>query len=213
MLRLLTAFLTLSLCALAQRSTLNLYPRQAESQPAEVLNALRAELHRVLQPLDTDLAWRGASGSTGQDGRLVIVKFSGACSYDGFNPIRTTASGQLLSLASTAVSNGQVLPFVTIECARLRDRIAPQVIGLRTSERNEALGRAAARVLAHEIYHVLTGNRKHAAEGIAAECLSGKQLLADRFDLDDRSLALMRPTASPEPVAFNDDFDPDSTGR
>ena len=214
MLRLLTACLAVSFCALAQQSALNLHPRNFEQQPEDVRAALRAELQRVLLPLNAGVHWRTAPDPMGQDGRLVVVNFVGSCSFHDYNPVRTTALFGALPLASTAVTNGRVLPFVTIECARIRDRIASEVIGLRAADRDAALGRGVARVLAHEIYHVLTGDRKHTSEGIAAECLSGRQLLAERFDLDDRSLAMMRPAAaSPELVPSEDELDPDFTGR
>lgn len=209
--RLLTAFVALSLSALAQPPALSLYAPKAESQPVEVIDAARSELWKVLEPLEMELNWRTVREPDGEPAVLVVIRFAGSCSFSDYNPTRIVKAAGL-PLASTAISNGRVLPFVTVECSRLRDRIAAQAIGWRPSERNAALGRAVGRVLAHEIYHVLTGDRKHAREGIASSCLSTRDLLAESFYLDNQSLAQMRP-ARPEPLVATDEIDPDATGR
>ena len=210
MLRLLTALAGLSLCASAQPSALSLYLPKAASQPADVVAAAKTELSRVLGRLEMDLNWRTTPETGGEEALLVVVKLAGSCSFTDYNPTRVSNGNAGLPLASTAVSNGRVLPFVTVECSRVRDRIAPQAVGLRSVERNTALGKAIGRVLAHEIYHVLSGDRKHARVGVAASCVSSRELLAERFDLDEQSLAQMRPA---QPVAVAEEFDADVTGR
>jgi hypothetical protein len=210
--RLLTALLGVSVCAFAQTSALSLHLPNAESQPASVIDAAKAEVSRVLGRLSMDLNWRTAPEAGGEEALLVVVRFAGSCSFSTYNPAKAANTAPGLPLASTAVSDGRVLPFVTVECNRVRDRIAPQTIGLRDSERSAALGKAIGRVLAHEIYHVMTGDRKHAREGVAASCVSARQLLADRFDLDDESIAQMRPPR-PEPVIADDELDTGASGR
>jgi hypothetical protein len=61
-----------------------------------------------------------------------------------------------------------------------------------TPERREfCYVRAVSRVLAHELYHILTEELHHGSEGIAQATFTSKELLADsfRFDADEvRSL-------------------------
>ena len=210
--RLLTAVLGVSVCAFAQPSALSLHLPNGESQPAGVINAAKIEVSRVLGRLSMDLNWRNAPEAGGEEAMLVVVRFAGSCSFAGYNPTKPANAAPGLSLASTAVSNGRVLPFVTVECHRVRDRIAPQTVGLRDAERTAALGKAIGRVLAHEIYHVMSGDRKHAREGVAASCVSARQLLAARFDLDDESIAQMRPPR-PEPIVIDDELETGASGR
>lgn len=210
--RLLTALVGLSLCAFAQPSALSIYLPNATSQPADVVQSAQAELSRVLERLEMQINWRNMPEEGGEAALLVVARFAGSCSFADYNPAKAINANAGLPLASTAVTDGKVLPFVTLECNRVRDRIAPLAVGWKAGERNAALGRAVGRVLAHEIYHVLTGDLKHAREGVAASCVSARELLADRFDLDEQSIAQMRPPR-PEPIVVADGFETEATGR
>ncbi len=53
-------------------------------------------------------------------------------------------------------------------------------------------GRAIARVLAHELYHVLAGTVSHSRQGVAQRALSGSQLVSDQLELNPEELDLMR---------------------
>jgi hypothetical protein len=209
--RLLAAFLVFGLCASAQESSLIVYLHKSAQTPGSVLRAMEIETERLLRPLDTPLQWRDANSPQDDSGRLTVVKFSGSCSFADYNPGRPSQSKHSDPFASTHITDGRILPFVTIDCHKIRERIGPFVIGHKSADRDAALGRAMGRVLAHEMYHVLSGERKHAESGVAATCVSARDLLAERFDLDSWSLAQMRP-ARPE-LAILDDLEADSGGR
>jgi hypothetical protein len=49
-----------------------------------------------------------------------------------------------------------------------------------------------ARVLAHELYHVLAGTESHSRRGLTQRALSGAELAADQLELDPNELNLMR---------------------
>ena len=55
------------------------------------------------------------------------------------------------------------------------------------------VGRALARVAAHEIYHIVAQTAEHQDKGIAKASFSTNDLTAARFDLDTWALTLMRP--------------------
>ena len=59
--------------------------------------------------------------------------------------------------------------------------------------RQAALGRALARVIAHEIYHIVGETTDHQYSGVAKASFSVRDLLTARFDFDMASLARMRP--------------------
>jgi hypothetical protein len=73
-----------------------------------------------------------------------------------------------------------------------------------TPRRGIELARAMARVLAHEIVHVLAPERGHAAEGLMSEQLKRGDLVSSAVSLDDHSARLakteLRRWMSPEPT-------------
>ena len=56
-------------------------------------------------------------------------------------------------------------------------------------------GRAMARVVAHELYHVLMRTTEHARAGVARSCFSTSDLLTERFEFEGATLARLRHTA------------------
>jgi hypothetical protein len=48
------------------------------------------------------------------------------------------------------------------------------------------------RVLAHELYHTLTGDKHHGAKGIARAGLTPEELLADNFRFDVAQVRRLR---------------------
>lgn len=203
MLRLLTASVGLCLCAYAQESALAVYLNAPGNLSPSILQSMQGETQRLLKSLDTPLLWRETATPQEDSGRLVVVRFIGSCFFEDYNASRPVTPVKGQPLASTAIANGRVLPFVSVQCSRVRDLIAPSVIGMRSSDRDVALGKAIGRVMAHEIYHVLSGDRKHSETGVAAECMSMRDLLAPRFELDTISLAQMK-QVRPEPVVADE---------
>jgi len=57
------------------------------------------------------------------------------------------------------------------------------------SKREYLYGRAMGRLLAHELFHVLTNTREHDHAGIGKPSCSAKDVLADRFEFAFPTLA------------------------
>jgi len=77
------------------------------------------------------------------------------------------------AMGVTAVLEGRVLPFVTADIERVQGALR------RSHSRtcvDARLGRALGRVLAQELYDVLSGSLKHDREGVAKASLSGDEL-------------------------------------
>ena len=49
-----------------------------------------------------------------------------------------------------------------------------------------------ARVVAHELYHVLMRTTEHARAGVARSCFSTSDLLTERFEFEGATLARLR---------------------
>jgi hypothetical protein len=75
---------------------------------------------------------------------------------------------------------GKVLPIADLRCDALRKLIDRDLQAAPAAGRDQLLGRALGRVLAHELYHVLLRTRAHAREGLARPAQSSADLLAPR---------------------------------
>jgi hypothetical protein len=60
------------------------------------------------------------------------------------------------------------------------------------AQREYTYGRAIARLLAHEIYHIVAQTREHTRAGIAKEHFSANDLLAEHFEFEPSTSAAMR---------------------
>ena len=167
--------------AVSPDSELVVYLRGA-AQPAEPIRYMKAELEAIMHRAGFEVSWRSANQPI--DAPFVaVVAFSGSCAPGPAAPFREETS-----LATTSVTDGRVLPFSKIDCFALTRAVGPVGNGL--------YGQAMARVLAHELYHVLVQTTHHSRTGIAKQCFSNTDLLAERFDFEEDirvQLRSMRP--------------------
>jgi hypothetical protein len=204
-LRALLLILCLSICAQAQTRTLALYadfPHDLDPQSNAVMHE---ELQRLLAPAGINIVWKGLKDrKSGENFDLVAVtSFAGSCAVD--NSVSVVSSP--VSLADTSISDGHVLPFFRIDCSR--------VVGMLGSQIDSAvLGRALARVAAHEIYHIIAQTAVHQEKGVAKASFSARDLTAARFDLDVWSVTLMRPSSVASAAGSSTaDSEPAESGR
>ncbi len=122
------------------------------------LQSARLELEQLLAPAGIELVWIEASHPQPiPTSRLVSVEMIGTCdpSVDQPGPAFVNHT----ALASTSVVDGQVLPFIKVDCAALNQFLEQDLVGhvdaATFQHRAEVYGRAVARLLAHEFYHVL----------------------------------------------------------
>jgi hypothetical protein len=178
--------------------------------PDGVFTELESELDRILAPANLRVAWRSTDtqNSGAEDfPNIVVFRFHGRCSFESsWTEEELAPDPGGLALARTEITDGRVLPFGEVDCGKLRHFIAPGVKSLDAHGRNAALGRAMARVSAHEIYHMLTGSETHAATGIARPAHSRAELTAQTFsfakpETDWLRSWVERQTRTPEQVS------------
>jgi hypothetical protein len=64
---------------------------------------------------------------------------------------------------------------------------------VRSSEREKIFGRAIARVLAHELYHIFANTRKHTARGIGKSTYLAQELVSGDLHFEERDwIALLK---------------------
>jgi hypothetical protein len=157
------------------------------SGTAEPADAVRAEVGRLLEPAGYTVEWKNMSDrKVGEDfANLIVVRYQGACDPKIAPPPGLAAR----PLASTVVTDGRVLPFATIDCDAIRSVMGP-------ASRPTHFARAVARVLAHEVYHMVARSKSHAHAGVSKACFGAADLIAEDFAFDRTSLAQMRPVVA-----------------
>lgn len=149
----------------------------AVDYPQEMGKTTRAAFEReasaAMAEAGVDLVWGTKAGEAFD--RVVVVRFTDHC--------QEPEMGRALGL--THISDGRVLPFVEMECGRVR---------LMLGGCDGLLGQALGRVAAHEIHHVLTASGAHDAEGLTKAVFTRSDLYARELRFAPAAVARMRAT-------------------
>jgi hypothetical protein len=172
------------------------YLKVDAKQPAGTLEWMKRELSPLMRSAGYRVEWRDpqtANGVAAADA-LVVVELHGAC---GLRPGTFSAEppiDNLNSLASTSISEGRVLPFASMNCSNLNRTLGPSLVSEAGARRDFLYGRAMARVLAHEFYHMIVSTRGHTSGGVSKPCFTVGDLLSERFEFEPAVLAKFRQT-------------------
>jgi hypothetical protein len=171
-----------------------LYTNFAQPVPTAVFQGLQEELNDLMEPAMIHLEWRSLAGVTGSEvsSELAVVKFVGHCDAEGL----AMKSGYPGALGWTHVSDGVILPFADVDCDRIRTFIQKDLLFVHTSEREEVFGRAIARVVAHELYHIFTQTAHHGSDGVGKSAFTVQELLADEFQFQGKEAGMLKIIAS-----------------
>lgn len=169
-----------------------IYTRFAQPASSRSIEYMKAELSVILPPLS--FAWRSLELATGRQvaNELVVVSFKGACHADGLFA-HELASG---ALGSTYITEGQLLPFADVDCDMIRALLGSRLAVSAPMERARMMGRAMARILAHELYHYLTRTKTHSSSGMAKAFYTAADLASDNLRFDETQLRLVRQSCS-----------------
>lgn len=159
----------------ARVAPVTLYTQFQQEPPAPVVQATQSELEAIMAPTGLQFAWHPLSDAGGRvTAQLAIVRFKGECDAEGLRQ----EPGFPGPLGWTHISDGEILPFIDVNCDGIRIFVQRDLIGVATADRGSVFGRAMARVLAHELYHLLANTRAHTSGGIAKAAYSVQELLA-----------------------------------
>lgn len=139
------------------------------------LAVLEREL-AAIPDLNLDVSWlRSENLATGMDlDRPVQVRLAGRCDLAG---APAKGSRQPGPYAWAHVSDGRVLPFIDVDCDRIRNALFSTMWGEDFQHRDFLLGRALARIVAHELHHVVHSEMHHSEEGLAQPRLTAASLI------------------------------------
>lgn len=155
-----------------------------EGTPSQTaLDAIHEELDSIMTPIGLEIAWRDLAGEHNETtSRLAVVHFRGRCDADSVKD----PTSHSIALGWTHVSDGVILPFSDVDCDRIRAFIRNGTLELSKNDREAAFGRAIARVLAHELYHIFANTSRHGSHGIGKAVYSVQELLAPEFRFRER---------------------------
>jgi hypothetical protein len=111
---------------------------------------------------------------------LTVVRFRGNCRM-AIEPVYLDERGPL---AFAHTTDGDVLPFAEVLCDRVRKAALSAMHGGDFARGQQLMGRAMARVLAHELWHVRTNSTGHTKSGVTRHALNGRQLIGERLDFE-----------------------------
>ena len=145
------------------------------------IEEMKREFNAVMKNSGLRFHFADLKSAAGQSfANVVVTRFRGACTLDGMKPLQDLSG----PFGWAHVTDGQVLPFIEIQCDRIRQSAYSAMWGEDFGKRDELMGRAIARVLAHEFEHVIRNKCEHASHGIFKESISGKSLISKNIPHD-----------------------------
>ncbi|HYK58443.1 MAG TPA: hypothetical protein VEV85_03340 [Bryobacteraceae bacterium] len=154
---------------------------------AAVLESMQSEVARIFEPAGVRVAWRLAEQNDGRElfPHVVVIRIRGVChtqpsSWDEVHMLLDDPE-----LASASVRDGKALPFAEIHC----DRVSAFLRPWRKAEQTATLGAAMGRVIAHELYHMLTNTLTHGVGVLSKASVTSMELgRSGRFSQDEIEL-------------------------
>jgi hypothetical protein len=166
-----------------------LYTAFQQEPPAAVMDSIRNELEQIMLPAGLRFDWHPLSEAGGRVSfQLAVIHFKGEC--DAGN-VRVEL-GNPGALGWTHISDGDILPFIDIDCEGVRLTIQRELAAMPVFGRDSIFGRAIARILAHELYHFLANTKHHSTSGLAKASYTAEDLLAQTFRFGKKECAMLR---------------------
>jgi hypothetical protein len=169
------------------------YLKTAPGQPQPPAEEMKREVNALMEDAGYSVSWRspGDYGRDEGDAAVIVSELKGICEVPRPGTLlEPPATGA--TLASTAVSNGQVLPFIAVDCATVTRLLASALPNEAATRREFLYGRALGRVVAHELFHALTGTREHDDGGVAKHSFRASDILAEHFEFELATLKRFR---------------------
>ena len=195
------AFCCLLLAALpgsSQVGSIAIYTQFQHEPSKAVLSAIQEEASALMAPAGLRLQWKTLP-STGNEisSAVAVVTFQGRCTAASL-PIQPKWETRL---GWSHVSDREVLPFAGIDCDSIRGFTYKQLLAVPLRERDEVLGRAIGRVLAHEFDHIFGETRDHGARDMDQPQYTVEELVAPSLDSSTAKRHILHQAATVPPAA------------
>jgi len=167
--------------------------------PASAWEELRKELALLMNVAGVATQWEDPTSYRDVSGYIVVVDLEGDCSVPFHVEIPPVQDG--MPIGSTATVDNHLLPFVNVNCSVLTALLAPFISDQPEAFREFVFGRALGRVLAHELYHIVTQSGDHLDSGLAKASFSAGDLMKNGFEFDEMALSRISDSQSTESAA------------
>src|SRR5580658_2038737 len=169
---------------------LAVYLKTQASQSLRPLDSMKRELARLMQTAGYQLEWRGPQDANiDTSAFLAVVELRGNCEAPSQKLLTGWTLRDTADLASTFVSDGHVMPFSWVNCGNLTKLLVSALVDQPAAHADFIVGRAVARLIAHEFYHVLMQTRQHSGSGVSKPCFTADDLLNEQFEFEHAVLA------------------------
>jgi hypothetical protein len=177
-------------------------------------SAMKEELGHLLKPAAIHVEWQDPSldRDASENDYAALIRLRGSCRpTEPSTRFEHSVSGTF-ALASSAVSDGVVLPFGDIDCMALNSYLGPSLWKEPGEVQEFVYARAVARLIAHELYHVIGQTHDHARAGVAEPSFTIAELLSDHFEFTEGTLSELH--ASPDVAEYSGRSDSeDASGK
>jgi hypothetical protein len=163
-------------CALAAESNIGIFLQFEETPPSAILTAMQAQADALLAPTGVSVAWRLLSESSGNEvfSKIFVVKFTGPCKVPRWQSALPDLFPQPSTrLAASKVEGGRVLPWAEVEC----DKIGSLLTRIPAAQRVAIFSNALAKVLVHELRHMLLNSVRHSSAGLSRSVVDVEELV------------------------------------
>jgi mono/diheme cytochrome c family protein len=177
----------------SQVGSIAVYTQFQHEPPQAVLSAIQVEASALMAPAGLRLQWRTLP-STGSEvsSAVAVVTFQGRCT--AANP--PTQPKWETRLGWSHVSDGEVLPFAGIDCDSILSFVYKRILTVPARERDQVLGRAIGRVVAHEFDHIFAETPGHGARDMDQPEYTVEELVAPSLDTGAAKRHILRPAAA-----------------
>jgi hypothetical protein len=189
----------LAVSAASADSSVALYLDFAEQPSERAISEMKRQVESLLSPAAVHINWRLLDPQTNSNEPesftdLYVVRFRGTCDVSSFHVLYSELGpyGETTVLGSTDTESDRLQPFGQLECDAIRRSIVRQLRTQGKPERESLFGRALGRVLAHELFHMVTGTTHHSRSGVFKARHSSAELIADNFAFQAEETALLR---------------------
>lgn len=162
-----------------------------EGLPPAALEEMQSELSRLFSNTNHEIRVQPLAGSIVVDDpmKLVHLRLHGECRLQ-LEPFLLDERGPY---AITHVFEGSPSPFAEVDCRRVRMAVRKALHGGEMKESDRYIGRALARIVGHEFWHIATGRRDHSSQGLSRKSLRPAELVGEgaRFAAHDEALIRM----------------------
>ena len=176
--------------AIAADTHVEILLRASDAVPELMLTEMKSEVGSLMERAGYRIEWSGErSSTTSFKGALVVVELRGSCE----RPTSSLPQRGVVRLGSSAVADGKVLPFSWADCTALAQFLEPSLTHQQKQQREFVFGRAVARVVAHELYHVLGRTLVHTPSGLTKARFEPSDLLDDQAEFGEAFMARLQP--------------------